>query len=72
MRFAKLKSNRRFIKAFSSVGRGFAAPSILDHVALPKFEEKKEAHIRLSELSIEATALLQSETHKMWVYLKMN
>ena len=48
---------RRFVKAFSSAGRGFAAPSILDHVALPKFNEENETHIRLAQLSMEAHRL---------------
>jgi len=42
---------RRFIKSYSSAGRGFGAPSVMEHVGIPKFEKNKAVHKRLSELS---------------------
>jgi hypothetical protein len=51
---------RRFISAFSSAGRGFAAPSVLNWLRLPKFIEKDEIHKRLAELSVEAHNLALS------------
>lgn len=42
---------RKFIKSYSSAGRGFGAPSVMEHVGIPKFNPKDENHIRLSGLS---------------------
>ena len=42
---------RKFIKSYSSAGRGFGAPSVMEHVGMPKFEGEKEAHKKLCELS---------------------
>jgi len=42
---------RRFIKSYSSPGRGFGAPSVMEHVGIPKFDRKNEIHRNLSELS---------------------
>jgi hypothetical protein len=42
---------RKFIKSYSSAGRGFGAPSVMEHVGIPKFNPKDESHIRLSGLS---------------------
>jgi len=42
---------RKFIKSYSSAGRGFGAPSVMEHVGIPKFDPKDESHIRLSGLS---------------------
>lgn len=42
---------REFIKSYSSAGRGFGAPSVMDHVGIPKFDPKNKLHRKLSELS---------------------
>jgi hypothetical protein len=42
---------RKFIKSYSSAGRGFGAPSVMEHVGTPKFDPKNKNHIRLSGLS---------------------
>jgi hypothetical protein len=42
---------RKFIKSYSSAGRGFGAPSVMEHVGIPKFDTKNKNHIRMSELS---------------------
>jgi hypothetical protein len=44
---------RKFIKSYSSAGRGFGAPSVMEHVGIPKFDTKNKNHIKLSELSKE-------------------
>lgn len=45
------KSVREFIKSFSSAGRGFGAPSVMDHVGIPEFDPKNEIHQKLAQLS---------------------
>ena len=42
---------REFIKSFSSAGRGFGAPSVMNHVGIPKFDPKNELHQKLAQLS---------------------
>jgi hypothetical protein len=42
---------RDFIKSFSSAGRGFGTPSVMEHVGIPKFDPKNELHQKLSEIS---------------------
>jgi hypothetical protein len=42
---------RRFIKSYSSAGRGFGAPSVMEHVGIPMFDKGNALHKRLSELS---------------------
>lgn len=42
---------RRFVKSYSSAGRGFGAPSVMEHVGIVKFNEKNKLHKRLSGLS---------------------
>jgi hypothetical protein len=42
---------REFIKSYSSAGRGFGAPSVMNHVGIPKFDPKNKLHRKLSELS---------------------
>jgi hypothetical protein len=44
---------RNFIKSYSSAGRGFGAPSVMEHIGIPKFDTKNKNHIKLSELSKE-------------------
>lgn len=42
---------RKFIKSYSSAGRGFGTPSVMEYVGIPKFEKGNTVHKRLSELS---------------------
>ncbi|HUU40620.1 MAG TPA: N-6 DNA methylase, partial [Desulfatiglandales bacterium] len=42
---------RNFIKSYSSAGRGFGAPSVMEHVGIPKFKKDNKTHKKLSELS---------------------
>jgi methylase of polypeptide subunit release factors len=42
---------REFIKSFSSAGRGFGAPSVMNHVGIPKFDPENELHQKLAQLS---------------------
>ena len=42
---------RRFIKSYSSAGRGFGSRSVMAHVGIPKFEKSSAVHKRLSALS---------------------
>jgi methylase of polypeptide subunit release factors len=51
------KPVRDFIKSFSSAGRGFGTPSVMEHVGIPKFDSKNELHQKLFELSIKCHQL---------------
>lgn len=42
---------REFIKSYSSAGRGFGTPSVMNHVGIPKFDPKNKLHQKLAELS---------------------
>jgi hypothetical protein len=42
---------REFIKSYSSAGRGFGAPSVMNHVGIPKFDPKNKLHQKLAQLS---------------------
>ena len=42
---------REFIRSYSSAGRGFGAPSVMENVGVPKFNPKNGTHAKLSELS---------------------
>lgn len=42
---------RDFIKSFSSAGRGFGTPSVMEHVGIPKFDSKNPLHQKLAEIS---------------------
>lgn len=42
---------REFIKTFSSAGRGFGAPSVMEHVGIPRFGPNNPLHHKLSQLS---------------------
>jgi hypothetical protein len=42
---------REFIKSFSSAGRGFGTPSVMNHVGIPKFDSENELHQKLAHLS---------------------
>jgi type I restriction-modification system DNA methylase subunit len=43
-----------FIKSFSSAGRGFGAPSVMQNLAVPKFNPKNKIRRKLAELSEKA------------------
>ena len=42
---------REFIKSFSSAGRGFGTPSVMNYVGIPKFDSENELHQKLAQLS---------------------
>ena len=42
---------REFIRSYSSAGRGFGAPSVMNHVGIPKFDPHNEVHQNLAQLS---------------------
>jgi hypothetical protein len=45
------KPVRDFIKSFSSAGRGFGTPSVMEHVGIPKFDPRNPLHQKLAEIS---------------------
>ncbi len=45
------KPVRDFIKSFSSAGRGFGTPSVMEHVGIPKFDPKNLLHQKFVETS---------------------
>jgi hypothetical protein len=49
-----------FIKSFSSAGRGFGAPSIMNNFAIPSFNNNNETHKQLAELSEKAHNFVKS------------
>ncbi|KPK78004.1 MAG: hypothetical protein AMJ89_01365 [candidate division Zixibacteria bacterium SM23_73] len=42
---------REFIKSYSSAGRGFGTPSVMNHIGIPKFNPKNKLHQKLVQLS---------------------
>lgn len=42
-----------------SLWRGFGAPSVMNNLAIPKFNPDNKIHMRLAELSEEAHSLVQ-------------
>jgi len=42
---------RDFIKSFSSAGRGFGTPSVMEHIGIPQFDPKNKLHQQLASLS---------------------
>ena len=42
---------RDFIKSFSSAGRGFGTPSVMEHVGIPKFDSQNSLHQKFAEIS---------------------
>jgi hypothetical protein len=42
---------RNFIKSFSSAGRGFGTPSVMENVGIPKFDPKNKIHQKLAGIS---------------------
>ena len=47
-----------FIRSYSSAGRGFGAPSVMENLAIPEFDSENRVHSRLADLSIEAHKLV--------------
>lgn len=45
------KPIREFIKSFSSSGRGFGSPSVMENVKIPKFDPNNELHQKLAQIS---------------------
>jgi len=45
------KPVRDFIKSFSSAGRGFGTPSVMEHVGIPEFDPKNPLHQKLAGIS---------------------
>jgi hypothetical protein len=59
-------SVREFIKSYSSAGRGFGAPSIMEHIGISRFDPKNPLHQNLSKLSQELHQLkAQGEDKKV-------
>lgn len=44
----------KYIKSFSAPGRGFGAPSVMETLGIPKFDEEDPLHNELAGLSINA------------------
>lgn len=42
---------RHFVKSYSSAGRGFGAPSIMEPIGIPPFDPKNKTHTQLATLS---------------------
>jgi len=61
---------RAFIKSFSSAGRGFGAPSILEHIGIPKFEPQNTLHATLSDLSMEAHKTIRTNNENMMIEIE--
>ncbi len=40
-----------FIKSYSSAGRGFGSPSIMEHIGIREYNSKNEIHLELSQIS---------------------
>jgi type I restriction-modification system DNA methylase subunit len=47
-----------FIRSFSSAGRGFGAPSVMNNLAIPEFDGNNRIHIKIAELSQRADNLV--------------
>ncbi len=47
-----------FIRSYSSAGRGFGAPSVMENLAIPQFNAENRLHNRLADLSLEAHNLV--------------
>ncbi len=55
---------RDFIKSFSSAGRGFGTPSVMEHINIPKFDPNNKIHQQLSFLSKECHRLKEEGKDK--------
>jgi hypothetical protein len=58
------KPVRDFIKSFSSAGRGFGTPSVMEHIAIPKFDPQNPLHQRLAEISKKCHKLKEENKEK--------
>jgi hypothetical protein len=47
-----------YIRSFSSAGRGFGAPSVMNNLAIPKFSSDNKIHTKISDLSQKAHNLV--------------
>ena len=47
-----------YIRSFSSAGRGFGAPSVMNNLAIPKFSSNNKIHMKIVELSQKAHGLV--------------
>jgi len=47
-----------YIRSFSSPGRGFGAPSVMNYLAIPKFNSNNRIHNRIADLSQRAHRLV--------------
>jgi len=47
-----------YIQSFSSAGRGFGAPSVMNHLAIPKFKRDNNIQVKIAELSKKAHNLV--------------
>ncbi len=61
-----------FIRSFSSAGRGFGAPSVMNNLAIPKFKADNKIHMRLAELSEDAHSLAQKGISALDVESEIN
>jgi len=51
------KPVRDFIKSFSSAGRGFGTPSVMEYIGIPKYDSSNDLHTKLAENSKECHRL---------------
>jgi hypothetical protein len=58
------KPVRDFIKSFSSAGRGFGTPSVMEHIAIPKFDPQNPLHQKLAEISKKCHKLKEENKEK--------
>ena len=50
-----------YIRSFSSAGRGFGAPSVMNNLAIPKFNSDNKIHKKIAELPQRAHSLFAQE-----------
>jgi hypothetical protein len=48
----------QYIRSYSSPGRGFGAPSVMNHLAIPKFKSDNKIHKKIADLSQKAHHLV--------------
>lgn len=58
------KPVRDFVKSFSSAGRGFGTPSVMEHVGIPKFDSNNKLHNELANISKKLHELKQSDSEE--------
>jgi hypothetical protein len=51
----------RYIRSFSAPGRGFGAPSVMETLGIPAFNEKDPVHKELARLSIKAHTRVEKD-----------